>query len=80
MSQLLSAEAVLARECQRDSLPESSWCDVSGHEHVLAWRLYLLSDADDSAASLVEGRDRKEGERNSFTTQDEVTVAAFFLQ
>lgn len=64
MSQLASAEAVTEWECQRDS-PESSWCDVSGREHVLAWRLCLLSDADDSALSSVERRDRKWGEKFS---------------
>lgn len=79
MSQLVSAEAVTEWECQRDS-PESSWCDVSGREHVLAWRLCLLSDADDSAPSSVEGQDGKGGERNSLSTQHELAAAAFFLQ
>lgn len=60
--------------------PESSWCDVSGQEHVLAWRLCLLSDADDSASSSVEGRDGKGGEKNSRSTWDELTLAAVFLQ
>ena len=79
MPQLVSAEAVMEWECQRDSL-ESSWCDISGRDHVLAGRLCLLSDGDDCTLSSVEGQDVKGGETNPLSTQDKDTITTRHLR